>query len=185
MIGELPQTLVVNGKEHSIRTHFANVLEIISAFDDPELTESEKIYVCLYDLYEDFEDIPEDDFEAAFKAALNFIDMGMKPSDTQHPRTVYWELDEPILFSAINKVAGCEVRSLEYLHWWSFMGYFFEIGEGVYSTILSLRSKKSRGKQLEKWEREYWNANKDICAPTPKLTAEEQAKKDRLNKLLS
>jgi len=59
-----------------------------------------------------------------------------------------------------------------------------EISEGVFSHVLSMRSKKARNKPLEKWEREYWNANKDICVLKPKLTAEEQEAKDRLNAML-
>ena len=59
-----------------------------------------------------------------------------------------------------------------------------EIQEGVFSHVLSLRQKKASGKKLEKWERDFWNANKDICELKTKLTAEEQAAKDRLNALL-
>ena len=59
-----------------------------------------------------------------------------------------------------------------------------EISEGVYSTIISLRLKKAKGKKLEKWEHEFWNANKSACVLATKLTAEEQAAKDRLNALL-
>ena len=42
----------------------------------------------------------------------------------------------------------------------------------------------AKNKKLEKWEREYWQANKDICVLKPKLTAEEQEAKDRLNAML-
>ena len=95
-----------------------------------------------------------------------------------------WEQDEAILFPAINKVAGFEVRTAKHLHWWTFMGYYMEISDGVFSSVLNLRMKKAKGKKLEKAEREYWSANKDICNLRPKLTAAEQAEKDRLNALL-
>lgn len=64
------------------------------------------------------------------------------------------------------------------------MGYYMEISEGVFSNVLALRMKKAKGKKLEKWERDYWNANKSICALRTKLTAEEQEEKDRLDALL-
>ena len=184
MIGELPQSLNVNGENYSIRSDFRDVLNIVAAFSDPELENSEKVYVTLFVLYEDFDKIPEEDYEAAFKAAMEFIDHGVKDDNPKSPRVMDWEQAEGIMFPAINKVAGFETRSAEYIHWWTFMGYFMEISEGVFSNVLALRLKKAQGKKLEKWEREYWNANKSICVLQPKLTAEEQAEKDRLNALL-
>lgn len=184
MIGELPKSLSVNGCDYAIRSDFRDVLKIICAFNDPELEQEEKVYVCLLILYEDFESIPQTDYEEAFSAALNFIDYGMKDDNAKSPRIMDWEQDENIMFPAVNKVAGFETRTAEYIHWWTFMGYYMEISEGVFSHVLSMRSKKAKHKQLEKWEREYWNANKSICVLRPRLTAEEQAAKDRLNAML-
>lgn len=184
MIGDLPRSLSVNGLNYLIRTDFRDVLNILCAFTDPELEDEEKIYICLFILYEDFDSIPRNDYESAFREALKFIDNGSEPTDSKSPRIMDWEQDEKLLFSAVNKVAGYETRSCEYLHWWTFLGYYMEISEGVFSHVLSLRLKRAKGKKLEKWEQEYWNANKNICALKPKLTAEEQAEKDRLNALL-
>ena len=184
MIGQLPHSVTVNSVERAIRTDFRDVLKIIAAFSDPELENSEKVYVTLVVLYEDFDDIPEKDYEAAFEAAKEFIDHGIKDDDAKSPRVMDWEQDESIMFPAINKVAGFETRSAEYVHWWTFMGYYMEISEGVFSNVLSLRLKKAKGKNLEKWEREYWSANKSVCVLKPKLSAEEQAAKDRLKALL-
>ena len=183
MIGVLPKTLSVNGIEYDIRSDFRDVLKIVCAFNDPELQDEEKIYVCLFILFADFDRLPKDDYEAAFAAAMDFIDHGVK-EDRKSPRVMDWEQDESIMFPAMNKVAGFETRSVEYLHWWTFMGYFMEISEGVFSHVISLRSKKARNKPLDKWEREYWNANKSLCVLKPKLTAEEQEAKDRLNAML-
>ena len=184
MIGQLPTSLDVNGRQYAIRTDFRDVLKILCAFSDPELEDGEKVYICLVILFEDFDSIPANDYEAAFKAALSFIDNGAKAEEKKSPRVMDWEQDAPLLFPAINKVAGREVRSAEYIHWWTFIGYYMEISEGVFSSIISLRLKKARGKRLEKWEQEFWNANKAACVLTPKLTAEEQAAKDKLNALL-
>ena len=183
MIGELPKSLTVNGIDYPIRTDFRDVLKIVCAFNDPELEPEEKVYVCLFILYEDFDKIAQPDYEQAFKAALDFIDYGMK-DDKKSPRVMDWEQDENLMFPAVNKVAGFETRTADYIHWWTFMGYYMEISEGVFSTILSMRMKKSKHKKLEKWEQEYWNSNKAICVLQPKLTAEEQAAKDRLNEML-
>lgn len=184
MIGQLPTSLEVNGRQYAIRSDFRAVLDILCAFSDPELENGEKVYTCLFILYEDFETIPENDYEAAFKAALAFIDNGAKEEEKKSPRVMDWEQDAPLLFPAINKVAGYEVRSAEYIHWWTFIGYYMEISDGVFSNIVSLRMKKAKGKKLEKWEQEFWTANKSACVLAPKLTAEEQAAKDRLNAML-
>ncbi len=184
MIGELPKSVCVNGHDYSVRTDFRDVLKIVCAFNDPELENKEKVYICLCILYEDFDAIPKNEYEAAFKAALDFIDHGTQESDKKSPCVMDWEQDESIMFPAINKVAGFETRTAEYIHWWTFVGYYMEISEGVFSHILSMRMKKAKHKKLDKWEQEYWNANKGICILKPKLTAEEQAEKDKLNAML-
>ncbi len=186
MIGDLPMTLEVNGSEYPIRTDFRDILRIMSAFEDPDLENQEKVFVMLYIIYPDFEDIPREDLEEAYKKAAWFIDCGAdtKEEPKKNPRVVDWEQDERLLFPAINAVAGREVRSMEYLHWWTFMGYFMEIREGTYSQVLQLRHKKARGKKLEKWEREYWNNNSDICVIHKRLSEEEKAEQEFLKNLL-
>lgn len=185
-IGELPYSLCVSGIYYDIRTDFRDILNILCAFNDPDLENEEKIFVCLTILYTDFENIPKNYYPEAYKQAMSFIDNGNteQKKGKQSPRIMDWEQDASLLFPAINKVAGLEVRSVRYMHWWTFLGYFMEIQEGVFSTILSMRSKKARGKALEKHEKEYWDANKDICVLRPKLTAEEQRKKEELKALL-
>ena len=189
MIGELPTSLVINGEEWDIRTHFLDILKIIVAFNDPNIDNAEKIYICLSILYEGFDEMPESDYEAAFKAALNFIDCGM-PEGKKKPnsaRTMDWEQDESILFPAINKIAGYEVRSVKYLHWWTFMGYFMEIStDGVFGSVLRLRQKKKNRKTpLDKAEKEFWSANRELCEIKPKLSEEEKEAKERLKRMLT
>lgn len=184
MIGELPHCLEVNGRWHPIRSDFREVLKILCAFSDPELEDGEKAYVCLVILYEDFDELPESDYEEAFKAAISFIDNGAKDDGRHSPRVMDWEQDENLLFPAINKVAGREVRSADYIHWWTIIGYYMEISEGVFSNVVNLRMKKAKGKKLEKWEQEFWSTNKSVCVLAPKLTAEEKAARDKLNALL-
>lgn len=184
MIGELPKSVEVAGESYTIRTDFRDILTIITAFNDPDLEDREKMFVCLYIVYENFEDLPEGDYAEAYQKALQFIDCGEEPKDGKHPRLMDWEQDERILFPAINSAAGYEVRASDYIHWWTFMGYFMEIREGVFSQVLSLRQKKAKGKKLEKWEQEFWRSNKDLCVLRPRLSKEEQEERDRLNAMI-
>ena len=92
-----------------------------------------------------------------------FMDGGNMPkSKPEKVKSFDWEQDEGILFPAINKVAGCEVRNCEYMHWWTFIGYFGEIGEGLFSTIMHIRQKRSKGKKLDKWEQDIYRENKAL-----------------------
>lgn len=186
MIGQLPTSLTVRDKEYKIRTDFRDVLTVIEAFNDPELDNNERVYVCLFVIYEDFDSLPVDCYEDAFKVAIRFIDCGTDTGEKKpSPKTMDWEQDEQIIFPAVNHVAGTEVRALPYLHWWTFFGYFMEIQDGVFANVMNLRHKKATGKKLEKWEREFWQANKDICVLRAKLSSEEQAAKERLNAMLN
>ena len=185
MIGGLPKELEVGGVSYKIRTDYRDILNIMEAFNDPDLEEREKLFVCLYVLYEDFETMPPEDYEDAYKKAVWFMDCGTEPKGGAQPKLMDWEQDERILFPAINSVAGFEVREKEYLHWWTFMGYFMEIHEGVFSQVLSLRQKKAKGKKMEKWEREFWGTNKDLCELRTKLSEEEKEKKAKLEAMLN
>jgi hypothetical protein len=72
-------------------------------------------------------------------------------------------------------VLGYECRSVEYLHWWTFMGAYMEIGgDCAFSQIVSLRSKLAKGKKLEKYEREWLRQNWDLVTLPTKYTAEDE-----------
>lgn len=163
MLGLLPKTLDVNGKQFHIDPDFRNVLRIISAFDDKELTDAEKALVCLRRLYTDFGSVSPDDYEAAYKAALVFISYTTK-SGKRSPEVVSWEHDEALIFPAINTVAGKEVRETEYLHWWTFLGYYTSIDpESLFSHVVSIRLKMARREKLDSSERKFYEANPELC----------------------
>ena len=191
MIGELPTALVVGGRQHRIRTNFRDILRIIEAFCDPELAEAEKALVCLKILYEDFENIPQSLDSEALQAAVDFIDCKAYADDRPEkrnmpsPRQMDWEQDSSMIFAAINRVAGREVRHAKYLHWWTFMGYYMEIPmDGVYGQVLQLRHKKIKNEKLSKSEQEFWSRNQDICVLRPKLSAKEKEEVEALKRML-
>lgn len=181
MIGILPKSLEIGGIEYKIRSDFRVALLIFEAFNDSELNDMEKIQVCIECLYET---IPSDT-ENAYKKAIWFLDGGNIPkSHRNHKKVFDWKQDESIIFSAINKSAGFETRSAEYIHWWTFLGYFSEIGEGLFSQIVNIRTKKAKGKKLEKWEREFYNEHRELIDIKQHYNSEEQAEIDRLKAIL-
>ena len=192
MIGALPEALTVGGEEYPIRTDYRNVLQVFEAFQDPELTQEEKWIVAIYMLFEDFscdDDVlkaAQDGFDIgeAIKQISWFISAGQPEKEVLELPTYNWKQDEQMIFSAVNKVAGKETRELEYLHWWTFLGYFNEIGEGTFSFVVSIRHKLNKGKKLEKHEKEFLSHNKELVQLKKPKTKEEQEQEDAYKALL-
>ena len=181
----LPNRLNVNGKEYSIRTNKDDILKIIEAFNDPELEDKEKVYICLYILYRDFNMIPQKDYEEAFKAAVGFINCGIKNDNKRPtPSTMDWEQDAPLLYPAINKVAGFETRKVRYMHWWTFMAAYLEISDCLFYRVVAIRQKKAKKKKLEKWEQEFYLSNKKMIDLEENDRGRPKEEADALRKLL-
>lgn len=192
MTGALPQALTVNGAEHPIRTDYRNVLQVLEAFQDAELTREEKWLVATYLLFEDFScagdvlNAIRDGFDvgAAMEQISWFISAGQPEKQVLDQPTYSWKQDEQIIFSAVNKVAGKEVRELAHLHWWTFLGYFREVGEGTFSFIVGIRHKLNLGRKLEKHEKEFLARNKELVRLQRPRTREEQEREDAHKALL-
>lgn len=182
-VWKLPKSVNVNGKEYRIRSDYRAVLDILCAINDPDIvagmSEEEKnleIYTTILAIfYEDFDNLPTEDWEEALKTAKEFIDCGFK-GDKKKPQLMDWKKDAKILIPAINKVAHEDIRDKKYLHWWTFMGLFMEIGESLFSTITNIREKVSKGKKLDSWEKEFYSSNKELVdlKATPERSEEEK-----------
>lgn len=170
---DLPLTLTVGGKSYGIRTDFRACLDIMTAFNDANLDDAGKYQVMVDILYE--ESIPEDDIPEAIEQALWFLDCGKPADNIPRPRVMDWEQDAPIVFSAINKISGREVRDPnQYMHWWTFIGYFDEIGDGTFSQVLAIRQKRAKGEKLEKWELEFFKNNRSMVELKQAMSNEEK-----------
>lgn len=178
MIGLLPQSLDIGGRAYAIRSDYRAVLNIIQAFNDPQLSEREKCYVCLKCLYVNPDFAREQLSEAAEKAYW-FVGGGDMPKSAARVKTIDWEHDESVIFPAVSKAAGYEVRSVPYLHWWVFIGLFNEIGDGLFAQVVSVRQKLAKGKKLEKWEREFYSQNRRLI-DLNSLTDEQEREDEEL-----
>ena len=94
------------------------------------------------------------------------------------------EQDAPLIAADINKAAGCDVRTLPYLHWWSFLALFDAIGEGSFATVVAIRDKLRRGRRLENWELDFYRTHRAVVELRAPETAEAQAEKRRLLAML-
>lgn len=161
MIGALPRSLTVGGLPRAINADFRVALNLFDCLSDDKYSPLEKAYLTVRTIYCD--DIPDELFTEAAERAYWFLDGGDMPkSSKSRARIIDWKHDEHMIFPAVSKAAGREVREMTFLHWWSFLGYMGEVGEGLYSTVINIRQKLANGKKLEKHEREFLHRNKEL-----------------------
>lgn len=183
---EIPTKIFIEGEEFPIRNRgdYRMVLDCFKALQDAELNPKERVFCSLLIFYEDINSIADinkfPDLEIAVKEMYNFFNCGKDQSvgKRMKHRLIDWDKDSQMICSAINKVANKEVRAEPYIHWWTFMGYYSAVGESLLSTVLSIRDKLSRGKKLEKYEREFKNENPEYFVWNARTIDDEEA--DRL-----
>ena len=163
LIYALPTSAEVNGKTYQIESDYRAVLDILTALSDKDLTEEERAIAVLDIFYPDFNDIPLSDYEEALRKCFRFIDHEQDQKEQKkQPTLMSWEQDFEMIVAPINRIAGCEIRALEYLHWYTFLSYYQEIGDCLFAHVVSIRDKKALGKPLDKQEREFYRRNREI-----------------------
>ncbi len=91
-----------------------------------------------------------------------------------------------MIFAAVNKVAGREVREADYMHWWTLSGYVNGVDKDDFWTfVISIRDKLNKKKKLEKNEREFLNKNRELVILEKRKTREEQELEMRYKALLN
>ena len=181
---KLPSSLRVGEEEYDIRTDFEEILSILEAFNDPDFPDEGKAVVLLARLYVDWKDIPESLLDEAVRRGVEFIDHGARDDGKPGPKLMDWEQDANLIIPAINAVAHTDIRLMDHLHWWTFIDYFMEIRESLFSSVLNIRQKKAKHKKLEKWEQEFYRENKGIIDLKVRETEEIKQEKDNLLKWL-
>lgn len=178
MMYDLPTSVIVCGVEYAIRSDYRAILDICIALADPEFTNEEKAYLALFIFYpavEGYEEqgpngepveikMPPEHYNEALKRCYRFIDCDAVEDKTRRkaPRLVDWEKDFQYIIAPINRACGHEVRSVEYMHWWTFIAAFYEIGDCTFAQIVRIRDKKARGKPLDKADREWYRKNRHL-----------------------
>ena len=178
---ELPRSASVGGREYEIRTDFREILKIIEELNNPDIPEWIRWHIAIGSFF--VGEIPAENKREAMNFLAEFIsyqELETKPG----PVLMDWKQDAKAIVADVNKVAGKEVRAMPYLHWWTFLSYFHAIGEGQFSTMVSIRDKLRKGRQLEKWEKEYYRENKERVDLKKRYSAEELAEQQRLKNLL-
>lgn len=164
----LPTTVTVKDRTYHIRESgdFRMVLDCFSALQDEELSEDYRVLASLLIFYNEFTEITdirahEDYIDGLVTEMFKFMNVGQdqSPGADVGSQVIDWEGDSQMICAAVNNVAKTEIRSIEYLHWWTFLGYYMSVGESVLSTVVGIRDKICKHKKLEKWEQEFKKNN--------------------------
>lgn len=179
---DLPTSIFIEDKEYKIREagDFRVVLDCFSALGDIEMGETARVLASLIIFYEDFDeetiyDVDEETLVQLVKEMYKFFNCGQEDnSNVPSPKLIDWEHDSQMIMSAVNNVAGKEVRLEPYVHWWTFTGYYMSVGESVLATVVSIRNKILKGKKLEKWEKEFQMENPNYFVWNSKSIEEQE-----------
>lgn len=177
----LPKTAKIGNLEYAINSDYRDVLEIIDCLTDTTRPLYLRWQIAIGLFYEG--NIPTAHQNEAIEYLADFISYG-ETEVHPGPKLLDWKQDSRIIIGDINKVAGKEVRGEKYLHWWTFLSYFYGIGEGQLSTIISIRSKLKSGKKLDKWEEDYYKKNKHKINLNNPHTQEDAAVQEYFTKWL-
>ncbi len=181
----LPKTITAGGTAYAINCDIETAYNILEMFADPEMTEAAKIETMLYLLVVDYESLPPEHWQEAAEQAAWFLDGGKEYKSVKHMKPIIdWQQDESMIFAAVNKTAGMEVRNHLDEHWWTFLGWLDEVRESSLSTVMMLRRKINEGKKLEKWELEFVSRIPGLIKIREKLTEEQMEEDRRLEDLL-
>lgn len=173
---DLPTAVEVNGTEYPVRSDYRDILTIIEALSDAELSDEDKAEALLAIFYPDFEDIPQVDYEEAISRCMAFINCGESPKNEKRgPKLMDWQQDFPLIVAPINRVLGKEVRSMDYLHWWTFMSAYQEIGDCLFAQVVGIRRKRAKGKKLDKSEQEFYKQNRELVDFKRQYTAHDES----------
>lgn len=162
LVNHFPTSVKVNGEIYKINSDYRTCLKILLAFEDNELSNTEKQWIMLNLLYG--ENIPSD-ITAACRIAVKFLNCGEEENEESVTgncgRLYSFDKDARYILTAINQTHGINLEN-ENPHWWMFVYLFMDLKEDCYfQKILYLRRQKKLGK-LTKEEREIWNASREI-----------------------
>ncbi len=154
----LPKTAVIGGEEYQINTDFRDMLEIIDTLTSGNSPIQIRWEIAVRLFYD--RPIPLEYHIDAIKVMIDFMNYGEKQGSKKDGKLIDWTLDATTIIGDVNKVAGFDVRSVPYIHWWTFLSFFNGIGEGQLSTLVSIRWKLLKRKKLENWEQEFYMEHK-------------------------
>ena len=178
----LPQQVRIQGCDYGLNTDFRVVLQILQALEDASLPEILRWRVALGLFYK--RPVPPAHRQEAMEYLAAFLRCG-QPEGQPGAKLLDWQQDAPAIIAGVNAAAGCEVRALPQVHWWTFLSWFHAMPPGQLSTVVSIRDKLRRGQKLEGWEKDFYRENKKQVELRSPESPEDAKERERLNRLLN
>lgn len=154
---KLPETATFGSEIYHIRWDFRVILKILDYLEHGDAPLCVRWQVALRMFYR--EPVPDGFSREAMEFLAAFIAGGQ--TSAPGPKLLDWQMDAPAIIAGVNQVAGREVRSLDALHWWTFLSFFHSIGQGQLSLLVGIRDKLRKGKKLEPQEQEFYRSHGD------------------------
>lgn len=165
----LPKSVCISGENFEIRYDYRVILDIFEVLNDADLNDNARAYTVLNMFYIDFDSLT--DYEASVKECFRFINGGnIEEKQKRRVQLMSWAQDFQYIVAPVNRVLGYEMRAVDYdfventggIHWWTFLSAYLEIGDCLFAQIVRIRELKSKGKPLDKQDREFYRNNRDI-----------------------
>lgn len=180
----LPDSITVGDQSYKLDTDFRTALKTLLAFEDAELTTSEKTSIMFDNL------VDEETYEVSEELAIELIGFlnGGKPSEPDEDdnyRLYSLSIDAELIFAAFRQTHGIDLQSVS-MHWWIFLALFMDLGaDTAFCNLVSMRKRYQKG-TLTKEERRAVADIKNFHLPNnEQLTLDELEAIDTFNKLAS
>lgn len=175
---KLPTKIRVNENIYDVNYDYKTAIKTLMAFEDDELTQSEKYYILLNNIYK--QEIPQRDEEEAIFKAIKFLNLGVDSesnSNKESPRVYSFSKDASYIYSGISQTHKVDLEKESNLHFWKFMSLFMDMTpECMFGELVYYRKRKQEGK-LTKEEKQQYEKIKDLVdLERVKVKSEERRK---------
>ena len=176
LTSSLPTKIMVNDNIYDINYDYRTIINILLAFEDSELTQEEKVFIMIENLYKT--EIPQEDIEEALSKAIKFIDCGEDYSSNKTKSRVYsFNKDANYIFTGVNSTHHIDIDEKPNLHWWKFVSFFMDMSsECMFGELVYYRTRKAEGK-LTKEEKQQYEKIKDLV-DLEKVNIQSEARKE-------
>lgn len=164
----LPTKINIGSKAYNISKQgdYRMVIDCFKALNDCELSQSFRYIAALMIFYEDINSIEDvkkltsEEYANLINGMFDFFNAGQTTAGIQsRHKLIDWNADSQLICAAVNNAAKMEVRSVEYMHWWTFLGHYMSVGDSLLATVVGIRDKIAHGKKLEKYEEKFKKDN--------------------------
>lgn len=162
-----------------IRTDFRIAVQIMLCFEDPDLSQTERIETALSLLYGN--GIP--DIEKAYEGLIWFLNCGKEPDADREDVEKFtdFDIDSPMMYTAFKKNYQIDLKK-DKLHWWDFNALLGDLGECAYTNVVKIRTKDLSECSSADERRSYKKLKKQFKLPNT-LSEEEREAIERFREL--